>query len=111
MAGGAWFDLGNIMKKRGLGDKRGLDALMGNIKKERRIATDAGALMAAEETAAPVDTKTDFSLLDDEQDIKSVGITKKKPKKKSKEQKIFEYWNSHTQPTKIPKLQKHSLKN
>lgn len=85
MAGGAWFDLGNIMKKRGLGDKRGLDALMGNIKKERRIATDAGALMAAEETAAPVDAKADFSLLDDEQNIKSVGITKKKPNKKSKD--------------------------
>lgn len=37
MAGGAWFDLGNIMKKRGLGDKRGLDALMGNIKKKGEL--------------------------------------------------------------------------
>lgn len=72
------------MKKRGLGDKRGLDVLMGTIKKERQIATDVGALMATEESATFMSAKADFSLLDDEKDVHSIGVTLKKSKKKNK---------------------------
>lgn len=75
------------MKKRGLGDKRGLDALMGNIKKERQIATTLGAL-AQDQDKEEISTArhhADFGLLDDEQDVTS-GIHKpKKAKKKTKD--------------------------
>lgn len=69
------------MKKRGLGAKRGLDALMGSIKKEQQIA--AGELV-------PVmgQVNADFSLLDDEVVVHPSNADKpKKPKKKTKDKK------------------------
>ncbi|WP_323842678.1 ParB/RepB/Spo0J family partition protein [Moraxella sp. Pampa] len=96
------------MKKRGLGTKRGLDAIIGDIKRERQISIgeilpeqkapmaladlDAQSDVAKGTKAKYQDAKlTDFSLLDDE-----VSIGKaKKPKKKSKNKKD----GDNTQPT------------
>ncbi|MDO4427369.1 MAG: ParB/RepB/Spo0J family partition protein [Moraxella sp.] len=80
-----------MTKKRGLGVGRGLDALMGAIKKERQIIESAPAKTAMpsqEQTTEQVAADTDFSLLDDETSIKSVGLDKpKKAKKKPKDKK------------------------
>ncbi|MCL1623667.1 ParB/RepB/Spo0J family partition protein [Moraxella sp. Tifton1] len=70
------------MKKRGLGARRGLDALMGNLKKERQIVS--GEILPTTLDTAGIQ-QVSFDLLDDEGDVPSADTCKvKKPKKKSK---------------------------
>ncbi|WFF39232.1 ParB/RepB/Spo0J family partition protein [Moraxella nasibovis] len=72
------------MKKRGLGAKRGLDALMGSLKKERQIVSgEITPPLAPKGLGDEVAVK--FDLLDDETDIPTIQADKtKKAKKKSK---------------------------
>lgn len=91
------------MKKRGLGSKRGLDALMGNIKKERQIAIGDVVLAGTTEQAhVSVDsTKQDFSLLEDERQVSSVTDKPKKAKKKTKDKPKDEQMETGEQVTLI----------